>query len=228
MKISAVIPCHCSHLKLLEEAVTSVKDANEIVISIDGTDKSEVIDKLQEKFNVIPIWNPDRIGTANGRNKATEVATGDIIVCQDADDVAHEQRIDLVREFFYTYPNAMVLNHGYDEYENRVPSKLTIPLQVTDPDYLYKWFFPNSKLEECVNIKKVYGFRNTHAGAVVFRKEVHKKVRYKPYAQQAFKVAEDYEFCMEALFHFKASYIIDLPLIHYRTGFNTGGDNRTW
>jgi len=89
--ISVIIPCY-NYAEYLERAVKSVLDQNvdihEIIIvnnnSTDGTDR--VGKKLDAEYKNVFYTNCNSQGVAHARNHGIELATGEYIICMDADD----------------------------------------------------------------------------------------------------------------------------------------------
>jgi glycosyltransferase involved in cell wall biosynthesis len=110
--ISVLIPCcakHAPHLPALIELYehqTVLPD--EIVISLSEAHQvsGDIITKIQEtawRFPVIIITSPEKQFAGENRNNAAMRATGTILVCQDADDIPHPQRIEIIKYFFEHY-----------------------------------------------------------------------------------------------------------------------------
>lgn len=95
MQVSVVIPCY-KHAQYLPEAIQSVLDqsvkAHEIIVVNDGSpDNTSEVAKM---FPVKLVEKPNG-GLSSARNAGIAVATGDYIVCLDADDML---RPDAIKE----------------------------------------------------------------------------------------------------------------------------------
>jgi glycosyltransferase involved in cell wall biosynthesis len=111
-KISVLIPCcakHAPHLPgLLELYEQQTVLPDEIVISLSEVPQvpEDIITKIREsvwRFPVILITSTEKQFAGENRNNAAQQATGTILVCQDADDIPHPQRIEIIKYFFEHY-----------------------------------------------------------------------------------------------------------------------------
>ena len=93
-----VIPCAPRHVVLLEPLMTlldcQTSKPDEVVIA--GT-----IPRLSARpFPIRNVPTEPRANAARNRNFGTARAVGDVVLYQDADDVPHPQRIEIVRRLF--------------------------------------------------------------------------------------------------------------------------------
>ena len=89
MKISIIIPCYNEKNtieKIIDKILLQTQFEKEIIVvddkSNDGT--GELLKKIQDKFDTL-ILNPKNFGKGYSIRKGIEVASGDIILIQDAD-----------------------------------------------------------------------------------------------------------------------------------------------
>lgn len=112
LKTSIIIPCcatHAEHLYALVrmyEQQTELPD--EIVISLSESHKvpQDIIDALRNetwRFPVKLLLSQEKLFAGHNRNIACENASGDIFICQDADDLVHPQRVEIIKYFFKKY-----------------------------------------------------------------------------------------------------------------------------
>ncbi len=124
LKISIVIPCHHSHFKhlhsLLKIYETQTKISDEIIIVLSESGKirrreKNKIKKESYKFQLkfIEIKGMSRAG--NNRYLGTKNATGEIIIFQDADDIPHRQRNEVISYFFEKYPDMVHICHQFSK-----------------------------------------------------------------------------------------------------------------
>lgn len=109
---SVVVPCHHLHAKYLKRLCenysrqTSLPD--EMVISLSGCRYVdwEYVEEVRSAcwpFNVKFVFSDDNKTEAQNRNLAAKAATKDILICQDADDLAHPQRVEIIKYYFNKY-----------------------------------------------------------------------------------------------------------------------------
>ena len=123
--ISVCIPCcekHIIHLEnLLNNIINQTLQPKQIIIIISEYKTINTNDKIIEKlFDLTKDTNIELIikkyssvQYANTNRKiATELVSGDIIVFQDADDIPHKQRLEIINHFFIKY-DCVHLLHGW-------------------------------------------------------------------------------------------------------------------
>lgn len=99
--ISVVIPYHNSeaYIAACIESVVGQTYENIEIIAIDNlsTDGSrEIVEKMQSEDSRIKIFDCDRAGLAEARNKGIEVYSGDYLFFLDSDDVIPEDSIEIL------------------------------------------------------------------------------------------------------------------------------------
>jgi|GEM_PF-1608836 len=111
--VSVIIPCYYKHAPLLYpllalyEQQTRLPD--EVVISLSQAHLVDVqviknIENRQWSFPVKLIMTDEKKYAGENRNIACEDATGSVFMCQDADDIPHPQRVEIITHFFNNYP----------------------------------------------------------------------------------------------------------------------------
>ena len=112
LKTSIIIPCagaHFQHLNVLLQSYehqTCLPD--EVVISLSSTEELNIseIDTMENnawpfKIKILRTFGKQSAGL--NRNIASSHATGDIFIYQDADDIPHPQRVEIVKFLFENY-----------------------------------------------------------------------------------------------------------------------------
>lgn len=100
LTVSVVVPCAARHVPLLPTLVQKLAEQtsrpDQVVVAISGVSRSPVLPLPTA------ICIPDRVArnAAQNRNRATPHVTSDVVLYQDADDVPHPQRVELVRALF--------------------------------------------------------------------------------------------------------------------------------
>ena len=118
---SVTVPCHHVHAKYLMRLCEAFSDQSllplEVVISLSGclnVDK-KYIDELRNgswPFDLKLILSSESKSESQNRNIAANAASGDILICQDADDLPHSQRVEMI-EYFFNKFDIVHLIHGY-------------------------------------------------------------------------------------------------------------------
>lgn len=149
---SLIIPCYYKHAPYLYDLLVmyeyQTKLPDEVVISLSQADLVEVniLEKLTEERWSFPVTliltNEQKYGGEN-RNRACQHAKGDIFICQDADDLVHEQRIEIIHYFFEHF----AIDHLMHEYCLVKPNEHHILFQTYDPTAIQFW---NSKKFETI------------------------------------------------------------------------------
>jgi hypothetical protein len=125
ISVSVIIPCYHKHFhflqNLLEEYSKQTELPNQIVISISEAKKipASEITKLKNSkwpFEVKILVTNRQLFAGQNRNKAAANASYEILVCQDADDIPHPQRIELIKYAFNNYQIDFLMHlHSYEE-----------------------------------------------------------------------------------------------------------------
>jgi glycosyltransferase involved in cell wall biosynthesis len=97
-----VIPYH-NREEMVFECVESVMLTTpmpcEVVVVDDGSDDADTLKRLQKKYpSLVCLRLPKNVGVASARNRGNSVASGDIIIDLDSDDLAAEGAIEAVME----------------------------------------------------------------------------------------------------------------------------------
>jgi glycosyltransferase involved in cell wall biosynthesis len=92
----------------------SLGDFELIVIddgSQDGT--SGILDAFEDR-RLVRLHNPEPLGLAGALNRGLEIARGDYIARQDADDISHPEHLALQLAFLEANPKVALLGTAYD------------------------------------------------------------------------------------------------------------------
>lgn len=235
METSLIIPCTPNHFvanlsKTLKSYENNTVQPDEIIVSLseykkvekDQFDKQElkylmrcINNEIFKKFTLLN--HADKKTHGPNRQAGSEVAQGDILIYGDADDKALPQRIEIIKYFFENF-DIQHLNHQWvgDISKSRT---LDIPnIKFIPSEKIYTHYFTNNNLSDCTAVFHAYGgdlLPYTHTGNTAVLKSSLEKIRWKDWSELTFGPAEDYEFCMENVFHFKKSILINAPLIEY-------------
>jgi len=227
MKTSVVIPATNGNFGYLNCILRHYEDGSlipdEVVISIsnahllDSNKINELEDKFKDSFELKVLRHSTQMTQGPNRDAATMASTGDIIISNDADDIPHPQRVEVVKSIFLE-TDIMHLNHGYQT-DQKFP--FVEKIEAMPCEDVFNHHFPgcDPKLTKRPNPMDLgfyapYGGNlkwKIHAGCPIFRKDVFNEIRWRHTEQQAW----DYDFCMDVLYRFNKSMIIDSPLIWY-------------
>ncbi len=110
--ISVIVPCYYKHARYLPSLLrmyeNQTKLPDEVIISLSEIQRVDlsILRELQGELWAFPVVliGSERVQSAGeNRNIAGRAAWGDVLVCQDADDIPHRQRIEVISYFFNTY-----------------------------------------------------------------------------------------------------------------------------
>ncbi len=241
LKVSVYISCIPAHNKylpnVLRKYLAGTRIPDEIVIGLSEW-KEGAIDLNNSIFKdprIRLIGISGKADAGSNRQLSKNECNGDIILYQDADDLPHSERVEIVEKIFL-HNEILTLAHSYlplngESHDVNIDFE---NLKQISGESLYNYYFPNNMLSDCLNVSNCYGDISNKlnfefpvaAGFICIRKEVLNVVRWKSrnelsnppeWNNPSFKGAEDYEFFMECLFYLRKSMIIDAPLYFYRT-----------
>ncbi len=116
---SVIIPCYHAHFHYLEKLLDHLSKQtvlpHEVVISLSESHKVAATDiekliKTPYPFPVILLPTERQLTSGANRNIASERASGDIFIYQDADDIPHPQRVETISHFLEKYHVPIVLH----------------------------------------------------------------------------------------------------------------------
>jgi hypothetical protein len=237
LKISVVIPCDSKHLHnmqyVFDMMLKSTRIPDEVVVrfssmgSVPIKASSAVIQegqRLFKEFKYACLNTPEYSGP--NRQVASEMATGDLIIYQDADDLPHYRRFELIDKYF-EQTGCMHLNHAY--YHNtewHTQPVFDDSIKMVESGVLFNRYFPDGDISKCwahsYGYDLGFSYPLIHTGATSIRRDVLEKVKWK-HPNELYLAGsdvvkertEDYEFCMEILHSFNKSILIDAPLYFY-------------
>ncbi len=118
---SMIVPCHYTHFCYLDELLENISQQtrlpDEVIIALSGTEflnPDEVRSAMAQQWPFELIWLPAQevISRGGNRNRAAEKASGDILICSDADDLMHPRRIELCMRLLESDPWPEMILHG--------------------------------------------------------------------------------------------------------------------
>jgi len=233
--ISVVIPCINSHIKflprLLEELNNQTCLPSEVVISISSfkPEDSEQISQIENTpwlYHLRILKSSKRQFVGENRNIAIQNSKGELIIIQDADDLPHRQRVELIYDI-YKKTNFDLLIHQYvkdtleyaphSEHKFRCFNRHQFSTESYDLIKLYdtdimgwkarnpKFFYRNFPQE-----LKGHGI-SSHQGNVAMKKKLLDSVQY----NSSMPSGADVVFNREVVNKSYPVYYVNLPLVYY-------------
>ena len=116
-KVSVLIPTYNTKEKWLKESLQSILDQTfqdfEIIVLDDGSDHSPEAAVLSFHDDRIKFYkNETNLGVGKTRNKLLDLATGEYIAFQDADDISDSTRLEKQVQFLDTNPDFSGVSAG--------------------------------------------------------------------------------------------------------------------
>jgi glycosyltransferase involved in cell wall biosynthesis len=175
-----------------------------VVISISEVDQIEpsIIKSLKETqwhFSLKLILSKKKLFAGQNRNIACKNATSEIFICQDADDLPHPQRIEVIKYFFEKL-NLDFLLHKYVYNSSGQIKQMKMIEQMDTLKYAYV------KTNHEIWIVGYMLF-----GQPAFHRRVFQKIQWLD-----IPIAEDTDFDARVMNNFKNCIMVHCPLYIYR------------
>lgn len=214
IKTSIIIPCHPRHLQhlyaLLKMYTNQTVLPDEIIVSMKSEQLSigiiEILKKEEWPFLVKLILSKNQLYAGENRNEGSKEATGDIFIYQDADDIPHPQRVEIIKYFFEKYEVDHLMHFWIS------PSG---PLEFYSPNKV-SFLYPRS-LDEVWGLIKNDKTRisdkislGVHFGNIAIARRVFDKIQW-----SGLPKGQDVQFDENAYQQFRCM-IVRVPLVVYR------------
>jgi len=212
-RVSVLIPCHPAHFPLLEELLNAyakqTEAPEEVVVSLSECDQVDpsLITALEAEpwpFQLILLEHPQKCSAGTNRNLAAQASSGDLLICQDADDLPHPQRVEIVKHIFAHHPIHLLI-HSYLPMGKPFPqyNEESVVLHLLTQQILTSGL-PNG----------LGGYIPIHHGNVCLSRRLAKLVAWDP----TFMGGEDLSFNSRAWhFYRRQCFATSLQLILFRT-----------
>jgi glycosyltransferase involved in cell wall biosynthesis len=201
MKKVSVLVCAYNAEKYIELAIQSIEAQSyediELIVVNDGS--SDSTGELLEKMFVPKmrlVHNKLNIGLVKSRTKALEMATGDFIALQDADDISLPSRIDQQVTFLRDNPEFGLVGTWADVIDENGSAS----------NHFKRWHLSNQALPLSLLFRNIF-FHST----VMFRREA---IPTPPYLEK-YPLCEDYHFITRVSKNHRLA-ILKQPLLQYR------------
>lgn len=190
--VSVVVPCAQSHVAHLPELVAALhaqtRKPDQIVVAVSGCELSQVPPIAAQVTH-----SAERQTAGANRNRGSALALGDVVIYQDADDLPHPQRVEIIAALFEKYKIDHLMHHYY----HHAPRSESFSVDEA------------SKRSRYHKTPVVYGVTN---GNPAVARSVLSAVRWPEYAH----VGEDVEFNAKIYAHTRRTVVTELPLMTYR------------
>ena len=191
--VTVVVPCSHKHVQHLSGLVAAyqaqTRKPDQIVVAVSGCAASSV-----PRLAAEVVHSPDRQTAGRNRNRASDLARGDILLYQDADDLPHPQRVEIVAGLFEKYRIDHLL-HVFD----RTGASFSEELKLR-------------KAAKHTTYRRVSSVGGVVHGNPAITREVFRDVRWPEYAA----VGEDLEFNANVYKYTRWTAVLGLPLYTYR------------
>jgi glycosyltransferase involved in cell wall biosynthesis len=210
---SLIVPCcakHATHLfglLKIDENQTVLPD--EVVISLSESKQveSHILNALHNgtwTFPVTLILSEKKLYAGENRNKACEHATGDIFICQDADDIPHPQRVEIIKYFFESYHVEHLIHQYIKIDDDTIPSFEQYNHLNQIRPFFPKYFYEVWLLDTFAN------------GNIAITKNIFEKFKWNDMPR-----GQDSAFNQEVYAAFRRTIAIKIPLLIYRTSLSS-------
>ena len=120
MTTSIIVPCHYKHFKMIPDLLgyyekqSVLPDEVVIALTMDQTDMiaQEAVKNVLDTdwlFNVKIVYDDGEFpGIA--RNRACACSVGNLLICQDADDIPHPRRTEFIKSVFENYEADLLIH----------------------------------------------------------------------------------------------------------------------
>lgn len=210
---SIIIPCHYRHFQYIDKLLRLYEQQTvlplEIIIVLCeykklNNNQITAIENNKYAYDLKIIKIEKKSPAGNNRYIGSKESRGNIIIFQDADDIPHSQRIEMIEYFFKKYPDIMHICHGYSRF---VISKRYNPSNVKYEIYAHNMF---------LNHKEMASYNLTN-GNIGIRRNIVEKVKWE---KTKFR-GQDVAFNRNIYQVYKKFLLIKLPLYVYREHLTT-------
>ena len=207
LRTSVLVPCAGNHVARLPELFaalhTQTRKPDEIVVAVSDCALSDV-----PPCDAKVLHSREPLSAGANRNRATAVAGGDVLIYQDADDLPHAQRVEIIAGLFEAYEIDHLMHFFY--YMNPEPSTFSVKKAADRSKY-------RTSLMPCDVSYRTGLVEYVTNGNVAIARSVAKAVGWPEYR----RVGEDQEFNQAVYARTKRTAVTPLPLITYRHNYST-------
>ena len=207
---SIIIPCHYKHAQhlyaLLQMFEHQTELPSEIVISMSEVHRvpGAILEALYNElwsFPVIIVTSRQKLYAGQNRNIACQRAKGNVFICQDADDIPHPRRVEIIKYFFANYTIDHLM-HCWTKIENDFVAFVNSHIDITQIKFV--------NLKQFKDTWKI-GWYLTN-GNVAISRAVFNKINWTSMPR-----GQDVAFNASVYSHFPNRIVINAPLLGYRS-----------
>ncbi len=220
MRTSVVVPCcqkHFKHLRgLLQYYTEQTQLPDEVVISLSDVEQinREEIDNLEHlswPFILKIIKSEGRKSAGDNRNIAVAHCSNEVVLCQDADDIPHPQRVEIVKFVFENY-HVDHLMHLY-LFDRILGPEARFSLYVPEEVELVHYSIYSG---DPFNTLNRWGY-GVHNGNICISKELGLQYKW----DTRFWHGEDVDFNVDVYNRPFRTIVVRAPLLFYRYGLSS-------
>lgn len=201
LKTSIIIPCHSKHVQhlpaMLQRLAEQTVVPDEVVVCFTRSQVPIAPAIAMDYPFEVRLAFTDRTYPANARNTACEESSGDLLICQDADDLPHPQRVEIIKYLFEHYQIDLLIHRWSPSSELFEPYTVegSIPLA--------------HSIDRYGEVESQFDF--IHNGSPAMLRAVSQRVKWPPTP-----LREDMIFNAEAFRYFPHKVVLDERLVIYR------------
>lgn len=228
---SVAIPCYYKHfpylMDLLQHLACQTKMPEEVVIALSQVEELDpaLVDSLEGNswpFRLLVLRREGVWMEGSNRTLAARSTSQEVVLCIDADDIPHPQRIEAVCSFFETVQEAnfVLTGHAYCP-GNSIICEPTIPFFSGEEyvqlrfDLTRQYWDPLHTMQDLTRWDS-----GIHNGSPSFRRNLLDRELF--WTDR--KNGADLEFNAKVLESGVQGYLLTLPLIHYYNQRSSGND----
>jgi glycosyltransferase involved in cell wall biosynthesis len=228
---SVAVPCYYKHFHYLPQLLTSLAAQSQlpdsVVVSLSQVEMMpeadiDALEAITWPFELKIIRREGVFMEGSNRTRAALECTSDIVLCIDADDIPHAQRIEAVVQLFEAEPDAVMVlcGHAYCP-GNAIVCEKAIPF-FTPEEYEQVHFSLGSHTwKHLQHAEDLCDWPSgVHNGAPSIKRSALDDGSY--WTDR--KNGADLEFNQMILRKHQQTYLIKLPLLHYFNARSSGAD----
>ncbi|MCB1148693.1 MAG: glycosyltransferase family 2 protein [Chlamydiia bacterium] len=217
--ISVIVPSHWKHARFLEELLDAYaaqsRLPDEVVISLSEAGRVDpaLLAHLEQKvfpFEVRILKTDGVLYAGQNRNCAAKAARYEILVAQDADDLPHPQRLEIIAHVMENPKVSHLIHQWYPGEEGHTTG---------NPPPEWVEFYDDFGSIPLVQIKSLKDFTRTEYlcnGHIALRKALWEEIKWPDNPR-----GQDLLYNVLLLSHFKNTHLLLAPLTLYRHQYSS-------